>query len=235
MRPIFLRLFWIVPLSLLLAAVLALATGFAVVPDRWNPWAPLHLSDPPNLLTGYKLRRLREDAPRCHAFLDQSPLRYVPVEDRIHATGCHIRNAVRISRSDIAYGSGFVLTCPMAAGLALFERHVLTPAARTRFGQPVTRIEHFGSYACRNVYNRDAGRLSQHATANAFDIAAFRLADGRQIALAADWADGGEEGEFLRDVRDGACRIFGTVLGPDYNAAHHNHFHFDMGGYFICR
>ena len=235
MRPIFLRLLWIVPLSLLLAGVLALATGFATIPDRWNPWAPLQLSDRPNLLTGYKLRRLRNDPARCHAFLDQSDLRYAPVEDRTHDTGCHIRNAVRISRSDIAYGSAVVLTCPMAAGLALFERHVLAPAARSHFDQPVAQIEHFGSYACRNVYNRESGRLSQHATANAFDIAAFRLRDGRRIALAADWADEGTKGVFLRDVRDGACGIFGTVLGPDYNAAHHNHFHFDMGGYFICR
>ncbi|MGB3930458.1 MAG: extensin family protein, partial [Sphingobium sp.] len=23
---------------------------------------------------------------------------------------------------------------------------------------------------------------------------------------------------------------FSTVLSPDYNAAHHDHFHFDMGG-----
>ena len=33
---------------------------------------------------------------------------------------------------------------------------------------------------------------------------------------------------FLHRVHDDACEIFGTVLGPDANAAHHDHFHLDM-------
>ncbi len=33
---------------------------------------------------------------------------------------------------------------------------------------------------------------------------------------------------FLRAVHRSACRIFGTVLGPEANAAHNNHFHLDM-------
>jgi len=32
---------------------------------------------------------------------------------------------------------------------------------------------------------------------------------------------------FLRSVHAGACGIFGTVLGPESNAAHRDHFHFD--------
>lgn len=34
--------------------------------------------------------------------------------------------------------------------------------------------------------------------------------------------------EFLHQAHDDACRIFGTVLGPDTNAAHHDHLHLDM-------
>ena len=34
--------------------------------------------------------------------------------------------------------------------------------------------------------------------------------------------------QFLRAVHAGACRYFGTVLGPEANTAHRNHFHFDM-------
>jgi hypothetical protein len=26
-----------------------------------------------------------------------------------------------------------------------------------------------------------------------------------------------------------------VVLGPDYNAAHRNHFHLDMGPWWVCR
>jgi hypothetical protein len=77
--------------------------------------------------------------------------------------------------------------------------------------------------------------LSQHATANALDIAGFRLADGRRISVLADWSDSGDKGRFLREVREGACKQFNTVLGPDYNAAHRNHFHVDMGRWQVCR
>jgi hypothetical protein len=36
------------------------------------------------------------------------------------------------------------------------------------------------------------------------------------------------ETAFLRRLHKGACGIFGTVLGPDANAAHRDHFHFDL-------
>ncbi|WP_442908031.1 extensin family protein [Halomonas sp. IOP_31] len=42
-------------------------------------------------------------------------------------------------------------------------------------------------------------------------------------------------GEFLREAQSGACGLFGTVLGPEYNAAHANHFHFGMRGMSFCR
>ncbi len=118
---------------------------------------------------------------------------------------------------------------------ALFEKHGLQPAAQRVFGQPVAQVDHLGSFACRNVYHRKQGRLSQHATADALDISGFRLRDGQRIVLARDWQAGGQKAEFLRQVQQAACDSFSTVLGPDYNAAHHNHFHVDMGRWQICR
>ncbi len=105
-------------------------------------------------------------------------------------------------------------------------------------GSPVERVEHFGAYRCRRLYGRTEGRWSEHATGNAIDIAAFVLADGRRIAVLRDWPGDDPEGRFLRRVRDEACRTFGTVLSPDYNAAHADHLHFDqaargIGG--VCR
>jgi hypothetical protein len=32
----------------------------------------------------------------------------------------------------------------------------------------------------------------------------------------------------VRMVHDDACHTFGTVLGPEANEAHKNHFHLDM-------
>jgi hypothetical protein len=101
------------------------------------------------------------------------------------------------------------------------------PAALRHFGQRVAGIDHFGSYSCRRLYGRDAGAWSEHASARAVDIAGFRLEDGRRISVAADWSGEGAAAAFLREVRDGACDLFATVLSPDYNAAHRDHLHFD--------
>lgn len=86
----------------------------------------------------------------------------------------------------------------LAVAFVLFERHSLQPAAQAVFGQAVTRVDHLGSFACRKMYNRAEGRLSQHASANALDIAGFRLADGRSISVFEDWPGAGDKARFLR-------------------------------------
>jgi hypothetical protein len=93
-----------------------------------------------------------------------------------------------------------------------------------------------GSFSCRNVAG--SGRLSAHATADAIDIGAFVLEDGRRISVLAGWHGGTpEEREFLRLVHRSACKRFGTVLGPDYNSAHYDHFHVEKvsEGRAFCR
>ena len=101
-------------------------------------------------------------------------------------------------------------------------------------------IRHAGTYSCRRLYGRAEGRFSEHAGANAIDIAGFRLADGTEVSVLRDWPDAGAKGAFLRDVRDGACRLFATTLTPDYNEAHADHFHLDQAdrgrsGWAMCR
>ena len=61
------------------------------------------------------------------------------------------------------------------------------------------------------------------------------LADGREVSLARDWDDPGPRGTFLHAARDGACRVFDAVLGPEYNALHRDHFHLDRGPWRACR
>jgi hypothetical protein len=128
-----------------------------------------------------------------------------------------------------------IVTCPLAAAWILFERNTLQPAAQKHLQSEVVAVRHLGTYACRNVNHATAGRRSQHATANAIDIAGFVLRDGREVRLAQDWTGTDSEAAFLRAVRNGACRWFRGVLGPDYNTAHHDHFHFDMGPWRVCR
>ena len=42
-------------------------------------------------------------------------------------------------------------------------------------------------------------------------------------------------GEFLRDLRDAGCKAFNLVLGPDDDAQHRDHLHFDMGRWDNCK
>ena len=217
----------------LLAAALVVS-GIVTVPGRWNPWAPLVLADDLGLLTRYKLARLEGDDLACLAVLAQAPMRYTPLPDRETGEGCAFRNAVMIEATTAAV-QPFALSCRSAVALALWERHVLQPAAQRSFGVAVTRLEHAGSYACRNVYGRDEGRRSQHATADALDVTGFALEDGRRVRVRGGWNGNPGDAAFLREVHAGACQVFDAVLGPDYNAAHHDHLHLDRGSYRVCR
>lgn len=225
-------------LVLLLAAALGAWATYGShwsLPDRHNPWAPLAYEEPPNWLTRHKLQRLANDPGACRTLLDGTPWQFDAVPDRDNGAGCALRDALQVRRTSVQVDTAFTLSCRAAAPLALWERHVLQPAAQARFGQPVRRIEHYGSYACRNVYGREQGRRSQHATADAFDVAGFVLQDGRRITVARDWTGDDAEASFLRDVHQGACGLFDGVLGPGYNAAHADHFHLDRGPFRLCR
>jgi len=118
-------------------------------------------------------------------------------------------------------------------GAFQFELHGLQPAAQPGFGNRSVRVEQFWQLACRNIAR--SNRRSQHASANALDLAGFGLRDGTRITVARDWAGEGDKARFLREVREAACEVFNVTLGPQYNAAHHDHFHVDMGGFGMCR
>lgn len=209
--------------------------GWVPMPAEWNPWAPLDVRAAPNLLTRFKLGRLQDDPALCDQVLKTSGLRVSHQADTPADAACPLRNVLRVQGGEVALSSSFLASCPLAVAFALFERHSLQPAAQAVFGQAVTRVDHLGSFACRNIYNRADGQLSQHASANALDIAGFRLADGRSISVLKDWPGEGDNARFLRQVRQGACDDFNAVLSPDYNAAHRNHFHVDMGRWWVCR
>jgi hypothetical protein len=218
----------------------AVWNGWLTLPDRWNPWAPLWPQEAPNLLTAYKLGRLADDPLACGAALRATTLVFTPLPDRPLAGGCGWRDAVRVSALPARVGPPLVLTCPAAVALSMWERHTVQPAALATFGERVVAFEHFGSYACRDIgggRGEALERRSEHATANALDVAAFVLADGTTIGIARDWPRGAADarGRFVRDVRDGACRLWNVVLGPDYNAAHRDHLHLDRGAHRACR
>lgn len=207
------------------------------------PWTRLNLRDPPGRFTLRKLVSLGDQPAQCRALLADAGIADAPAPPKRGDGQCGYVDGVRLGeggRSISFAPAGLVTACPVAAALALLEREALQPAAARHFGSKVAQIEHAGSYSCRRIYGRAEGRFSEHASADAVDIIGFRLADGTRISVLRDWRSDGPKSAFLRDVRDGACGLFATVLSPDYNAAHADHLHFDQAvrgnlGWSLCR
>lgn len=178
-------------------------------------------------------------ARRCLADLGDSAVRFTAQTDAYYGAGCSTINAVRLDgltgdTGNIALTNLGAVTCPLAQTFAGWARYGVDRAARQILGSALIRIETMGSYSCRDVAG--TGRRSAHARAEAIDVAAFVLADGRKVSVLGDWNAGdAAEREFLRTVQRSACKRFGTVLGPDYNAAHANHFHLEEGNGSFCR
>lgn len=176
---------------------------------------------------------------QCLADLGARAARFTPLPDQYYGTGCSTINAVRLTSltSDtaaLALTNLGPVSCPLANTFAGWARFGVDRAARQILGSPLVRIETMGSYSCRNVAGTD--HRSAHATGNAIDVSGFVLADGRRITVLGGWTAGTtEERDFLRVVQTSACRRFGTVLGPDYNPAHRNHFHVEISNSAFCR
>lgn len=205
------------------------------LPDAYNPFEPLSINDEITFLTQQKIRSLKSDQQACYDVLTESDLKFKPLPDQVTGESCGLYNTALLEQSDISYGGGITLKCPALVSLAIWEKHGLKPLADKILQQEVVRIRHYGTYACRNVNNRKEGRRSQHAYANAIDVAGFVLKDGSEISVLKDWGKDTNKGQFLKAIHNSACQYFSTVLGPNYNAAHNNHFHFDQGPYSICR
>lgn len=221
-----------------IAVGVALQQGIIEIPRHWAPWAPLYVDDPLTPVTQLKLKRLNDNREACLAALNTVPegeLSYTPLADYVPTASCPLSNVVRMQSSSVRFNQSFVATCPLALAWVMYERHSLQPAAEEIMGSRVAQVDHLGSFACRNVYGRESGRRSEHATAEALDVAGFRFENDQQITLLNHWDNDGATGEFLRAARDGACDVFGNVLGPDYNAAHADHFHLGMRGFRLCR
>ncbi|MBJ7220621.1 MULTISPECIES: extensin-like domain-containing protein [unclassified Brenneria] len=207
------------------------------LPPGYDPFSPLSVDDPPTFITRIKLKQLADDPAACLAVLRQA-------QDQGRITfslpgdidgQCPLSSPVRVQRfGDVTLGSSFLASCPLALSSTMFVTQSAIPQAQ-RLGAALSRIDHLGSYACRNIYHRPEGRLSEHATADAWDIAGFRLADGRRISVLNQWKATDETGDYLRTTFEQSCGFFGNSLGPEYNAAHANHFHLGMRGFGVCR
>lgn len=159
--------------------------------------------------------------------------------------GCGIANPVSVSASGAQFNRPSVMTCSLARTVAQFEQQIIQQAALARFGQPVRKILHAGTYDCRMRRNgttlaaagstaSKGGRLSEHAKGQAIDIVGFELADGTPISVKKDWRGAGTKSAFLHEVARGSCSTFNVVLTPNHDRLHQDHLHLDIGPHTLC-
>ena len=194
----------------------------APVPIRERASGPVTLSGP-----------TPRETQACFTDLEREDVRYSALPDRDFGGGCIVSGAVQLLDMGVPVSGLKSMRCPLARNFTAWVRNAVAPAAHQILGSDLVKIESLGTYACRGVIGRGqqaARNMSEHGLGNAVDVAAFILADGRKVTVEAGWnSSDPATREFLQVIRRSACKRFQTVLSPDYNAAHHNHLHLDMG------
>lgn len=221
-------------LIICLIVIAATVVGYRWLPSHYNPFAPLTLDDPPGTLTQFKLRRL--SSAQCEQLLAQANTRQMIRTQPVKESGgeCPLSGVVRVRDfGPVALSSSFLASCPLALSSALFINQQALPLTRTLMGSSLAKIDHLGSFACRNIYHRADARRSEHATAQALDISGFVLENGQQVSVLRGWQNA-RTAPWLRALLSASCGYFGNALGPEYNAAHANHFHLGMRGFGYC-
>lgn len=145
-------------------------------------------------------------------------------------TGCGVSDAVKIRTvSGVALSSPSTMDCTTAQALKAWVNDTAKPALQ-RSGGGLKSLRIAAHYACRTRNSLPGARISEHGKGRAIDVSALRLQDGTLITVRNGW-NGKETGKILRSLHAGACGPFGTVLGPEANRFHLDHFHFDTARY----
>ncbi len=204
------------------------------LPPQHNPFRPADLTNPIGLATYGQLTDLKYDEALCRQKLSDAGVEYTVLGADGAETRCPLDETLSLDRSLTPFNAAPLrMTCHQMAALHIWERHVLRPQAEKIFGSPLRQIRTYGSFSCRNIAGTRT--RSQHSFANAIDISGFVLEDGTEISVREHWRERSDKGKYLNRVHNKACRLFSTTLGPDYDAAHADHFHLDMGSVETCR
>lgn len=140
--------------------------------------------------------------------------------------GCGLTDGVRVTAVDgIQLSPSALMDCATAQALAQWVKSGLKPAVG-RKGGGVAEIKVAAHYICRTRNNKSGGKISEHGRGKAIDISGITLKNGARIKVLTGWRDPAQ-GRMLKSMHKSACGPFGTVLGPNADRHHRDHFHFD--------
>lgn len=143
---------------------------------------------------------------------------------------CGISDAVRVREvAGVRLTQEALMNCDTADAL---KRWVTKSAKRelSSFGGGLAQLKVAAHYACRTRNNQPGARISEHGKGRAIDISAFIMRDGSKITVLQGWR-AGKTSRAMKAMHKGACGPFGTVLGPNSDRFHQDHFHFDTARY----
>ena len=229
-------------LTFTIFVALAAMTGLAMdrnIPQQHLPWRKLNPEAPLGFATSSQFLRMSlEPSKVCMDMArDASGFKSIPADPKKTKSVCgwNVARVVYGSEAGTFHPGEANMQCPLAVGTYMWLREINT-AAQNHLGSDLKKVHHVGTYSCRRQNGNNSGQWSEHAYANAWDITGFELADGRVISVLKDWnSKDKKRRKFLRETRNKACKIFRVTLSPDYNKAHRDHLHVDMGPTTACR
>ena len=229
-------------LTFTIFVALAAMTGLAMdrnIPQQHLPWRKLNPEAPLGFATSSQFLRMSlEPSKVCMDMArDASGFKSIPADPKKTKSVCgwNVARVVYGSEAGTLRPGEANMQCPLAVGTYMWLREINT-AAQNHLGSDLKKVHHVGTYSCRRQNGNNSGQWSEHAYANAWDITGFELADGRVISVLKDWnSKDKKRRKFLRETRNKACKIFRVTLSPDYNKAHRDHLHVDMGPTTACR
>ncbi|WP_162654041.1 extensin family protein [Lentilitoribacter sp. Alg239-R112] len=183
-------------------------------------------------------------AKRCEAELKKRRIKFILLDKISDPKGCLVERPLKLSAlgKGIALSSEITARCEVVLALDDLVSDVAAPSAKLHLDKKLIEIKTSTSYQCRTRYGAKGTKVSEHGFANGIDITGFKFADKKVMPVSPKTGvvsgHALNAAKFQAAVRAGACAYFTTVLGPGTNAAHKDHFHFDLayrkGGYRLC-
>jgi hypothetical protein len=176
----------------------------------------------------------------CRLALTEAVAIAPSIPDIHGAGGCGGEDLVRLEaivlpdNKRVSVKPAAILRCAMASELADWIRTDIAPLA-AGLGSTISDLDNFDSFECRGRNRIVGAKLSEHGRANALDVRALKLANGRSISL----TDRNVPRELRETVLHSVCARFSTVLGPSSDWYHEDHIHLDLmerrNNYRICQ